>query len=68
MFKKILIWTLVLSPLIWTLLVGYPVKQGKRNWETDNFSQYLSAFKKYPKLRGKRLLTKIMAEIYLLFR
>jgi hypothetical protein len=64
MFKKILLCLVVLSPLLWTLTVGYPVNQHlRRTYNTDNIKEYLYSLRTEKRIAGLKLVNLVFSKM-----
>ena len=75
--KPILVLLFIFSPIIWVLLVGYPIKRKSplatkkikyslRCYEINRLDQYWSCLKTNPSLRSTNLIKQVNKEIGLL--
>ncbi len=59
MFKKVLLLVIIFSPLVWSLLIGFPVVNNQRNYATDDLTGYLNGLRNSPRIRGVVLLKRV---------
>lgn len=72
MFKKVIIFLLVISPILFFILIGFPVNevkkesQSRRCFKVSEFNQLISCYKTHPRLAGYHLFNRLNQELNLL--
>ncbi|OGK64872.1 hypothetical protein A2313_00535 [Candidatus Roizmanbacteria bacterium RIFOXYB2_FULL_41_10] len=56
MFKKTIIFLIIFSPILWVLIIGYPISHNRRQYATDDFSGYVRALSGDNRIKGLDLI------------
>lgn len=73
MYKKLIIFLLVVSPIIFSLLIGFPIDRlnqeslSQRCFKVGEFAQFVNCYQNHPRLAGYALFGKISRELSLLY-
>ena len=56
MFKKVIVFIIIFSPILWVLIIGYPISHNRRQYATDDFGSYVRALSKDNRINGFNLI------------